>query len=86
MALTIIISTVITSGGGAGLGFLLFITAACAIAFQAWQQIKTYPQRKRDHQREAGAYPNKLEDYNYKKRHYEQENEASQSPERVAEF
>ena len=69
MALTIIISTVITSGGSAGLGFLSFITAAGAIAFQAWQQVKTYPQRKLNHQRETGAYPKKLEDYNYKKRH-----------------
>ena len=63
-----------------------FVTAACAIAFQAWQQIETYPQRKRDHQREAGTYPKKLEDYNYKKCHYEQENKAAQSPERIIEF
>ena len=41
VALTIIISTVITSGGGVGLGFLSFIATAGAIAFQAWQQVKT---------------------------------------------
>ena len=85
VALAIIISAAITSSS-AGLGFLLFIAAAGAIGFQAWQQIKTYPQRKRDHQREAGAYPKKLEDYNYKKCHYEQENKAAQSPERIIEF
>jgi hypothetical protein len=34
VALTIIISTVITSGGGTGLGFLSFLSAACVIAFQ----------------------------------------------------
>jgi len=41
VALTIIISTVITSGGGARWGFLSFIAAAYAITFQAWQQVKT---------------------------------------------
>jgi hypothetical protein len=59
---------------------LSFITATCAIAFQAWQQIKTYPQRrrKRDRQSEVNDYP--------KKRQPEKENRASRNPERVAEF
>ncbi len=56
------------------------------IAFQSWQQIKTYPQRKRDHQREVNDYPKKLEDYERKKRQYEKENRASRNPERIAEF
>lgn len=86
VALSIIISTVITSGGGAGWGFLSFIAAACAIAFQTWQQIETYPQRKLDHQREVSDYPKKLEDYDYRKRQHEQENKAAQSPERIAKF
>ena len=86
MALTIIISAARSYGSGAGWGFLSFIATACAIAFQAWQQIETYPQRKRDHQREAGAYPKKLEDYDRKKRQHEEENRASRNPERVSEF
>ncbi len=86
VALAIIISATITSGGVTGLGFLLFLAAAGAIAFQVWQQIETYPQRKRDHQREVNDYAKKLEDYNYKKRQYEEKNKTSQSPERVAEF
>lgn len=85
VALAIIISAAITSGS-AGLGFLSFIAAAGAIAFQAWQQIKTYPQRKRNHQREVSDYPKKLEDYDRRKRQHEQENKAAQSPERITEF
>jgi len=85
VALAVIISAAITSSS-AGLGFLLFIAAAGAIGFQSWQQIKTYPQRKRNHQREVSDYPKKLEDYGRKKRHHEQENKAAQSPERIAEF
>ncbi len=85
VALAIIISAAISSGS-AGLGFLLFIAAAGAIGFQSWQQIKTYPQRKLEHQREVSDYPKKLEDYDRRKRQHEQENKASQSPERVAEF
>ncbi len=85
VALAIIISTAITSSS-AGLGFLSFIAAACAIAFQTKQQIKTYPQRKSAHQREVNDYPKKLEDYDHKKRQHEEKNRTSQSPERIAEF
>ncbi len=85
VALAIIISAAITSSS-AGLGFLSFIAAAGAIAFQAWQQIKTYPRRKLDHQREVSNYPEKLEDYDRKKRQHEEENKAAQSSERIAEF
>lgn len=84
-ALAVIFSAAVSSGS-AGIGFLSFVAAAGAIAFQSWQQIKTYPQRKRDHQREVGDYSKKLEDYDCKKRQHEEENRASQSPERVAEF
>ena len=85
VALAIIISAAITSSS-AGLGFLSFIAAAGAIGFQSWQQIKTYPQRKLDHQREVSDYPKKLEDYDHRKRQHEEENKAAQSPKRIAEF
>lgn len=84
-ALSVIFSAAVSSGS-AGLGFLSFVAAACAIAFQTRQQIKTYPQRKRDHQREVNDHSKNLENYERKKRQHEQENRASQSPERVAEF
>ncbi|WP_052672450.1 PDDEXK family nuclease [Aliterella atlantica] len=84
-ALAIVFSAAMSSGS-AGLGFLSFLSAAGAIAFQTWQQIKTYPQRKRDYQREVSDYPKKLEDYDRKKRQHEEENTASQTPERIDEF
>lgn len=85
VAIAVIFSAAISSGS-AGLGFLSFLAATGAIGFQSWQQIETYPQRKRDHQREVSDYPKKLEDYDRKKRQHEQENKATQSPERIAEF
>ncbi len=84
-ALAVIFSAAVSSGS-VGLGFLTFIAAAGAIAFQTWQQIKTYPQRKRNHQREVSDYPKKLEDYDRRKRQHEEENKAAQRPERIAEF
>lgn len=86
VALAIIISTAITSSGGPGLGFLSFIAAAGAIAFQTWRQIKTYPQRKHNYQHEVNEYTKKLEDYERRKRQHEEKNRASQTPKRVAEF
>lgn len=85
VALAVIISAAISSGS-AGLGFLSFLAATGAIAFQTWQQIETYPQRKLDHQREVNDYPKKLENYNQRKRQHEEKNRASQTPERIAEF
>lgn len=86
VALSIIISAAVTSGGGTGLGFLSFLTAAGAIAFQTWQQITTYPQRKRHHQREVNDYSKTRENYERKKLQHEEESRISQSPERIAEF
>ncbi len=79
-------SAAIVSQGGTVPGLLLFLAVGGAIAAQVWQQIKTYPQRKLNHQRETGTYSRKLENYEQKKRHHEHESRLSQSPERVAEF
>lgn len=66
--------------------WLLFLVAAGAIATQAWNQISTYPQRKREHDREVANYPTKVKDYERKKRDHEEEVKLALSPERVAEF
>lgn len=79
-------SAAIASQGGTVPGLLLFLVAAAAIAAQVWRQITTYPQRKREHDRQVAAYPRKLEAYNRKKHQHEKEVKAARSPERVAEF
>ena len=79
-------SVAIVSQGGTVPGLLLFLVAAGAIAAQLWQQIITYPQRKREHDRQIAAYPKKLEAYNRKKSQHEAEVRATRSLERIAEF
>ena len=79
-------SVAIASQGGTVPGLLLFLVAAGAIAAQLWQQITTYPQRKREHDRQIASYPKKLEAYNRKKRQHEEKVKAARSPERVTEF
>lgn len=67
-------------------GWLLFLAVAGAIAAQAWHQITTYPQRKREHDDEVAGYPRKLKGYEQKKREHDEEVKVSQSPEGVSEF
>ena len=64
----------------------MFLVAAGAIAAQLWQQITTYPQRKREHDRQVAAYPKKLKVYNQKKSQHEAKVKAARNPERVTEF
>lgn len=66
--------------------WVLFLAAFGAIATSVWRQLKSYPQRKQEHDRKAKDYPRKLEDYERKKLQHSEKVKAANDPKRIAEF
>jgi len=65
---------------------LLFALAASAIAFHAWNQIHTFPKRKKEHSRRLERFRGERENYLRRRRRHEQEASTLRSPERVASY
>ncbi len=65
---------------------VILLIALGAIAYQAWNQSKTYPQRLQEFRNTVAAHSKAMQDYERAKRDYEKEVAESRSPGKVAVF